>query len=377
MPQRVVHLATSHRPGDPRIFQKECRTLASAGYEVVYVVPGDKDEVVDGVRIRTVPIPSSGKVRMTRTVRLVYQSAAEEGPNALIHIHDSDLLRVGFRLKRAGRRVIYDAHEDTPKQMRYQHWIPRILRPVASAIFTTLEHRAGRRFDGIITAEPTNALRFPASKTITIHNYPLADELDVPDAVPYNERPHRIAYVGALTLVRGLEEMIQAVDGLPNSYEADLALGGSFYPSSLQASAIAGYQTVQALGYLSRSAVAELLAQSRVGLVVLHPVKKYLEAYPTKMFEYMAVGLPVVVSDFPSWSAIVRESGCGFVVDPTDVGAIRGKIKWLLDHPQEAEAMGERGRDAVRTKYNWTPEGRRLIGFYERLLAGQAPGELQ
>lgn len=375
MCQRIVHLATSHRPGDPRIFHKECRTLATAGYDVVYIVPGEADNVVDGVRVLTVSVPGSGRERMTKTVRLVHRKAKEEGSDAVIHLHDADLLGVGFRLRRAGRRVIYDSHEDTPKQMHYQHWIPSLVRPVAASLYATRERRAGQLFDGIITAEPTNALRFPQTKTITVHNYPIADELDFSNAAPYSDRQNRIAYVGALTLVRGLNEMISAVDGLPDTYCAELVLAGSFHPPSLQAEAVFATRSARYLGYLERSSIAQILAQSKIGLVVLHPVQKYLEAYPTKMFEYMAVGLPVVVSDFPSWSAIVHETGCGFVVDPLNPDAIRERIQWLLDHPAEAQAMGERGREAVRSKYNWAPEGERLLRFYERLLAGLPPGE--
>jgi len=375
MHQRIVHLATTHRPGDPRIFQKECRTLAAAGYEVVYIVPGDKDEVVDGVQIRTVPVPRSGKERMTSTVHAVYKKALEEGPEAVMHFHDSDFLLAGFWLKRSGWCVVYDSHEDTPKQMQYQHWIPKILRPVASAYFAALEHRAGQRFDGIIAAEPSNSLRYPRSKTVIVRNYPLLDELVVSDALPYRERPNRIVYVGSLTRVRGIDEMIRAVNGLPEAYGAELSLGGSFHPATLQHQVLNGARSVRFLGYLGRSAVAELLARSRVGVVVMHPVQKHIEVLSTKKFEYMAAGLPVVVSDFPVWREIVHDAECGFVVNPLDADALRDKIRWLLDHPEEAEAMGQRGRAAVEAKYNWTPEGHRLLAFYERLLTGQSPGE--
>jgi glycosyltransferase involved in cell wall biosynthesis len=367
MSTRIVHLATTHRAADPRIFQKECRTLAEAGYEVVYVVPHDRDEVVEGVQIRAVPRPNNGRERLTATVRAVYERALAEGPDAVCHIHDSDLVLKGFALKRAGRRVVYDAHEDTPKQMRYQHWIPRPVRPLVATTASALERAAGWYFDGIIAAEPENARRFPAHKTALVRNFPLVDELVDADAAPYCERDPVVLYVGSITRVRGLEQMVRAVQGLPEDLGAELVLGGPFHPASLEAE-VRGEARLRPLGYLSRPEVASWLGRARVAVVILHPVEKYLEAYPTKLFEYMAAGVPVVASDFPVWRSIVEEAGCGLTVDPLDVEALRGAIEWLLIHPAEAEAMGERGRAAVEARYRWEHEGERLLAFYHRLI---------
>jgi len=367
VPPKIVHCATTHRATDPRIFQKQCRTLAAAGYDVAYVVPHTHDETVEGVRILAVEPPGSGRERMTVTARAVHDRALAEGPEATIHLHDSDLLLLGFRLKGAGRRVVYDAHEDTPKQMRYQHWIPRLLRPVAGAVFGVLETAAGRMFDAVIAAEPENARRFPKDRTTVIQNFPISDELVAPDALPYAERPTLVAYVGSITRVRGLEEMVRAVQALPEGLGAELALGGPFHPAALEEE-VRGAPRVQVLGYLGRKEVASLLGRARVGLVVLHPVRKYVESYPTKLFEYMAAGVPVVASDFPVWREIVEEAGCGLVVDPHDADALAEAVRWLLEHPAEAEAMGARGREAVRERYSWDGEAERLLAFYRDLV---------
>ena len=91
-------------------------------------------------------------------------------------------------------------------------------------------------------------------------------------------------------------------------------------------------------------------------------------AQPTKVYEYMAAGLPVIASDFPRWRAIVEDSGCGLCVDPGDAGALARAIAWILDHPQEANAMGANGRRAVETRYSWESEARTLAGLYEAVL---------
>jgi glycosyltransferase involved in cell wall biosynthesis len=367
MSKRIVHCATAHRVGDPRVFWKECRTLAEAGYDVVYVVPHDRDEVLHGVQIRSVPVPGSGRERLTKTVRSVYQRALDEGPDAVIHLHDSDLLLAGLRLKRRGRRVVYDSHEDTPKQMRYQHWIPRPLRPVAGFAAALLERWAGRAFDGIIAAEPENARRFPPGKTALVHNFPIVDELVDPSAPPYQERGPTAIYIGALTRVRGLMEMVEATEILRKDLEVELVLGGPFHPRSLE-SEIAGRDGVTLPGYLSRPQVAEWLGRARVGLVLFHPFQKHIECYPTKLFEYMAAGIPVIASNFPVWREIIEDAGCGIAVDPLDSVAIAEAVRSILVDPVNAERMGARGRAAVLSRYDWRGEGRALLDFYRRLI---------
>ena len=115
--------------------------------------------------------------------------------------------------------------------------------------------------------------------------------------------------------------------------------------------------------------VSELLAQARVGVATLHPDPNYLGSLPTKLFEYMAAGLPVVASNFPLWKEIVEGNKCGLTVNPLDPEEIAHAIEYLINHPDEARRMGENGRQAVLEKYNWETEGKKLLALYEKLLA--------
>jgi len=366
---KVAVLSSAHPPFDNRIFRKECVSLAAAGFDVTYVVPHDHDEEVLGIQIKHVPKPTGHLQRMTRTAWHVYRIALRERA-AIYHIHDPELIPFGIMLKLKGKRVIYDAHEDVISDVRSKDWIPAPLRGLAASIAGIFELLAGRLFDGIFAPTPVITRRFPQKKTRLIRNYAIAEEFAASDAMPYSERPPLIVYVGQLSHPRGAREMIQALGMLPKSVDVEATIGGAIVPPLTESdlSLISGWEKVRFLGYLDRGTIGILLGRSRVGLVLFLPVNTLVHASPHKLFEYMSAGIPVVASDFPLWRPIVNDANCGFLVDPTDPRAAAHAIRWLLEHPQEAEAMGKRGQEAVQSRYNWDAEARQMINFYKSLL---------
>ncbi len=365
----IIHLTSVHSPLDPRIFHKECQTLAQAGYEVIVVAVHRQDTIVNGIRIRAVPQARNRGERMTRTVWQIYRVALAEDAQ-LYHFHDSELLPIGLLLKLGGKRVIYDVHEDLPRQTLSRYWIPKWLRGSIAKVTELLETTAVQLFDGIVTVTPTIAKRFPEQKTILVRNFPLMNEMVVNNPPPYPQRPPLVVYVGSIGDIRGIKEMTQAMALLPKTMKVTLALGGRFADPIVETDMkqTPGWERVQFLGWQSRVEIARLLSQARVGLVILHPTASYLDSYPVKLFEYMAAGIPVIASDFPLWRQIVETAGCGLLVDPLNPKAIAEAIKYVLMHPDEAKAMGRRGREAVEKYYNWESEAAKLVQFYADLL---------
>lgn len=371
---QTLHLATAHAATDPRIAEKECRTLAEAGHDVAFVVPHDLDETVNDVRVLAVPRPRDGRDRLLRTTRAVVRRAIAEArsPATVFHVHEAELLPFVLPLAARGRRVVYDAHEDTPRQTFHQAWVPGPLRRPVGAGYAALEALAGRLCVGVVAATPTIADRYPAAKTSLVRNFPI---LDATPAGPLAAREPLVAYVGAVTVARGAEEMVRAAALLPDV--ARLALAGTPFPAALpgRLAALPGADRTDLLGPLARPDVAALLARARVGLVVLHRTPQYVDAYPTKLFEYMAAGLPVVASDVPLWRSVVEGAGCGLLVDPLDPAAIAAACTRLLADPALAERMGEAGRAAAHERFSWRGEGERLVAFYDAVAAGRPPGQ--
>ncbi len=365
---RVAHLSTVHSAFDIRIYHKECATLARAGYEVVLIIPHEQDEMSNGVRTCAVPKPASRTQRMSRTVFHVFRAALREHAN-LYHFHDPELIPVGVLLKLSGKCVIYDAHENVPQDILTKDYVPRALRGLVAWAAGFVEFLGSSCFDGIVAATPAIARRFPPNKTVPVQNFPILDELVCDRPLPFAKRPPQLAYVGGMTKIRGIKEMVRAMALLPETLGARLVMAGDCDPALYsEIQAMEGMRRLEFWGWRSRPEVRALLSQSRSGLVLYHPCSAHAEAQPNKLFEYMSAGLPVIASNFPLWRRIIDEARCGIVVDPLNPSAIAKAMEWLLEHPEEAQTMGKKGLEAVRAKYSWGREAEQLTAFYRELL---------
>lgn len=372
-PPRVAHLTSVHDYWDHRIFFKECRTLVEAGYKVTLIAPKGADAVINGITIRAVPLHTNRIERMTRTMWRVYRAAVQEDAD-LYHFHDPELILVGLVLKLRGKRVIYDVHEDMTKTVLSNGWLPAPLRrrlPAIARAVGWVESMAVRLLDATVLVIPMRHRGFPRHKCVLVRNFPLIREFPQSGS-PYAERPPIAAYVGGIGVVRGASDMVTAMGLIPKDLDARLAMAGWFQPPELERDlrSLPGFERVDLLGDRSREDVATLLSQARIGLCMLHPLPGYLESYPVKLFEYMAAGIPIIASDFPTWRKIVDAAGCGILIDPGEPATLASSIAFLLRNPTVAKAMGERGRRAVADRYHWGPEGQRLVALYDRLLDG-------
>ena len=308
---------------------------------------------------------------MTRTVWEVYRMAVGLGAS-VYHFHDAELIPVGLLLKLKGKRVVYDVHEDLPRDILDKDWISPVLAGLMATAGAATEAIGGLLFDGIIAATPTIATRFPRRKTLTVQNFPQLTFREANGARLYRNRRPIAAFVGGITRHRGAQEMVVAMSKLPKSSDARLVMAGLFDPPDLEHElrSLPGWSQVEYRGWQPRAEIDDLLNESRLGLVLFHPFQNYMEAQPNKLFEYMSAGIPVIASDFPIWREIVGTIGCGTLVNPLDARAIADAIQWIFDHPREAEEMGRRGAAAVRSKYNWPNEEHKLLGLYARLFSG-------
>lgn len=364
---KICHLTSAHPDGDVRIFHKQCVSLAEAGYETYLIVPNSKTRKEKGVNIISFESNyKSRKERMTKTVKQVLEHAIQVDAD-IYHFHDPELLKIVKSLQKLGKKVIYDVHEDLPRQILSKVWIVKPLRKVIAFFTEKYENKIAKKCNAVITATPFIMDRFLKvnPNTIDINNFPILGELLI--NFDYKEKQaDNICYVGGITATRGIKELVSCL----NQTNTKLFLAGKFLEENLRNDVIKmnGWEKVDELGFLNREEVKELYKKSKLGIVTLHPIINYIDSLPVKMFEYMAAGLPVISSNFPLWKSIVEINNCGICVDPMNPNAIAKAINYIIENPIEAEQMGENGKKLVLEKYNWDIEKNKLINFYSKLI---------
>lgn len=371
---KVCHLSSAHAPNDTRIFHKQCASLAKAGYQVSFVVKAKDAQSVGcttqkGVQVIQVPVDSSSRFkRMLFGAKAVYQKALEVDAD-IYEFHDPELLPYGLKLAKKGKKVIFDSHEDYPTQIMEKEWIPAILRRMISSAYRAYETHVVKQLDAVLfpcTKNGINIFENRAKRVVILSNAVMLEEMTPPQQ-EVQKPGDTICCTGSLTYQRGITHLIRAA----HQAGVKLILAGQYsseeYRRELEA--MPEYSCVEYLGYIGRQELAQVYARSSIGMSTILNVGQYasLDNFPTKVYEYMAAGLPVIVSDYPFMRRSVQQDDFGTAVDPADVQAVAQAIGAILSDPQRAQQMGENGRQAVLQKYNWDIELKKLLELYDSL----------
>jgi glycosyltransferase involved in cell wall biosynthesis len=124
---------------------------------------------------------------------------------------------------------------------------------------------------------------------------------------------------------------------------------------------------VEFTGYMVSKEAHPLVAKTHIGLAVVERIPNNTGSLLTKLFEYMALDMPLITSNFPLYKELIEGVGCGLCVAPEKPEELAEAIEYLLSHPEEATEMGKRGREAVKANYNWNTEAEKLLNLYKKL----------
>lgn len=355
---RVCHFSSVHDVDDIRVFVKECSTLAENGFEVYLVACGfEGEKKVNGVHIIGLGNPPLNRMkRMTSFANRVFHTAMNLNCD-IYHFHDPELLPYGVKIKRRGKRVVFDSHEDVPAQIMDKYWIPKPIRKAVSSFYKAVESFFVRRIDGVVTATPYIAAKFRnrVKHVIDINNFPRLDDI-VFSETPFKDRDRIICYAGGINELRGEKIMLSAMENV----DGMLFIAGEHEVETRN--------NVHYIGKIDRKGISELYGKSIAGLCVLKPIENYINSQPIKMYEYMAAGIPFICSDFPKWREVADRSEAGICIPPDNPGELSRAISELLNNPDKAQRMGANGHKYVIENCTWQHEGEKLTTFYQQIV---------
>lgn len=362
---KVCHVTSLHSPDDPRIFHKECKSLAKR-YEVTLIAPNVSDYEKDGVRVYGVALPTSRLKRMF-SLDKVYEKAKEVNAD-VYHFHDPELAPIGIRIKnQLGKKIIFDSHEDVPMQILTKEWVPKMLRKPLSSIYAFYEKRKLRQYDALVTVTPTITERLKQinSNTYQVTNFPEYKELS-----DNREWGNKICFTGGVAEKYMHHIILDAIQDLDLKYVLAGPCNPESYMSILQSKK--GWKNVDYRGVIKREECAHLMQKCTVGMAVLDYLPNVGYRKGTlgvlKIFEYMQAGIPIIATDFELWKEIIEGNGCGICVNPFDTRAIRDAIVYLLGNPDKAKEMGDKGKKIVKEQYSWDSQERELFCMYDNIL---------
>ena len=362
---KICHMTSAHKPDDTRIFHKECTSLANAGYDTYLVVCGESGEK-NGVHIVGTGEQSKSRLKRMRVdAKKVYKAALSVNAD-IYHIHDPELLPYAVKLKRCGKKVIFDSHELYPVQMSQKSYIPKFARKTVAALYKRYETKCTKKLDAVIfpcRIGGKHPFEGRCRRTEYVDNYPIIREVpEYPEPVE-----NCVCYVGSLTKNRGITNLVKA------AYKAGVKLifAGTFSPAEYKDEifAMQEAQCIEYLGQVPQDMVLDVIAKSKIGMSVLRNIAQYCiaENFPTKVYDYWIAKRPVIISDTPYNVRIINAMHGGICVNPEIVDDIAAAISELIGNPEKAEKYAENGRNAVIENFSWQHEEKTLLELYKSL----------
>ncbi|MFP4024818.1 MAG: glycosyltransferase [Thiohalospira sp.] len=366
---KVCHITTAHPEKDIRIFYKECVSLVKAGFDVYLVVNGGKTKKTDGIQIVGFKKIRNRIFRIMLAPWIALFHALKINAK-VYHFHDPELLIIVIFLRLFGKKVIYDVHENIRLSIEEKTWIPSFLRFFLSKIYTIFERFILLFIHKLILAEKSYQNFYPQKKSFFVLNFPL--DKDVKVIKDFNHSI-RFVYAGAIEKERGIIQMLDAFSFLvEKKYDVYLDIAGLIFDDEVN-QMFSHYLNLKEIknrikyhGYISIYEVYQLLEKSHIGFALLAPKKNFLESYPTKVFDYMLFGLPVIASDFELYKEIVEENNAGICVNYEDTEQLKRTLVDLLTNRRNLAELSENGMKAVRSEYLWKNQAEVLINEYKK-----------
>ena len=364
--QHVVHLTTVHHPQDPRISHKQLPTLQEAGFEVTLIATGRPADRSSGLETILLP-PAETRLERLRRQASAYREARSLDAD-VYQVHDPELLPLLFWLRRStGAATVYDMHEDY-----------RSKGPVLGRVLRALERWAFRWLDHVLLAEESYRSILEeelVSSTQVLNYFKPVVQAEGTDGGANVQGPSRLVYTGTVSRERGLTTMLGVgAEAQRQSWNGEVRIVGrchrpSQWKTAQQRQQDEAPETIALIGgdtYVPKSKMATHHRWADVGLALFLPHSNYQKSMPTKFYEYLYYGLPIICSDFPLWRDFVEMHECGVVVPPDDPEAVLDVLSRWQAEPGRYRSYVENAR-AAASQYRWAQIKEPLLSVYREL----------
>ena len=370
---RICMLAPSHPAWDPRVVQREARSLARLGFHVGVVAMHDHGKpFAEGLEL--LPLPREPLTRwkrikiMWRVYRLGLRFHAD-----VYHAHEVESLAVGLLLKwRTGAKLIFDAHECFHfTAARFSTgWRARVIRRLTTCLLRFMARRAAHVIVVSFTNEEFYRDHCGCRNVTIIHNSP------PPAVFPCTNKPPdavlTITHDGVLSMDRGMNVILEALAIIRPQISARLLVVGTVQESargafSQQVRERGLEDAVQLTGWIPYDQVGARLNEGAIGLVAMQPTPNNYGSLSNKLFNYMSTGQAVIGPIGSNTAEIIRRANCGIAVDMTSPQALAEGLLGLLSDPAHCRELGMNGRRAVEEEYGWHHMERHLVEIYTSL----------
>jgi glycosyltransferase involved in cell wall biosynthesis len=360
-----IFIGTSvHRWNDNRIFHKEAVSLAKK-FNVELHAPADFDKKnINGVNI--IGLPTWEKETDRKLIRKQLWLRLKNNNSDIFIFHDPELIWIGIKASIVLKiKVVYDIHENTIQSIIRKKWLNPIAKLIAIIGYSFLQQISKLFFDHYFLAE--NSYRnFIKKNSTVIYNYPLKVDYDHQSTKEFD-----LVYLGDITEDRGALIMVKILSILKRKLpKINLALIGKVPPILKDdlANAIVEYRlknNIKLFGYINYYEAMQIVCKSKVGLCLLKPIKNYIDSYPTKLFDYLQVGVPCICSNFPLYQKLIDKYDAGISVDPLDIEGVATAIYGLLDDPDKYNNLSKNGIIALNNDYNWSTQENKLFNLVQ------------
>jgi glycosyltransferase involved in cell wall biosynthesis len=368
---KICHVISGYFRNDPRVFQRQCKSIIKAEYEVsILTNDGGSNEILDDIYIYSCGRFWKNRIKIILFAKHQFFKKAIEIDADIYQLHSPELISLGLELKRRGKIIIYDAHEDLPKHILEKDWIPSFLRKPISLIIDAYMKRALKKYDEIISPH-SHVVDYlvNVNKNVTlITNFAKFDSSLNYDLSHYLSRENSICYSGTVYLHSNQEFILDAISNIENlKYQI---VGFIDKNHKKQLSERKGFEKLLFLDRIPWEELNNFYSKSLIGMVIIDYKQNLGNKKGTyavnKMFEYMQAGLPIICSDYDLWKDVVNKYKCGICVEPQNTRQIEDAIRYLIGNKEKAYEMGQNGRKGVREEYNWSTQEREYLKIFRK-----------